>query len=273
MNHYCRLPDLLAEISKTSAAAGDAVLLRIIGAVSRGFDGSKVLNRQVFPEFGTWYLDGDGSRELFLDFDMLAISALTVDTDGSGTYETALTEGTHFRLTPRNQPNKRRIELLRDATIAAWPEYPDSVKMVGQRGYRALSEATGQNVQNATEITSSGTTLTVTSSTGLAAGDLLIIESEEVYVTAIPGATSATIERGKNGTTAAAHANGTAISRRRYPEDIELACRLQAARMYTEARTGQSGVNADAGMGGFTFSSMYPQIRDLLHSHRNLVVH
>lgn len=272
MNNYARLPDLLGYMGKAASTTDDPKLVRLSEAVSRAFDGPRILNRQVFPEWATRYADGDGSRQLLLDFEILSITSLTVDTDGNGTYETTLTEGTHFRATPRNRANKDALELLTASTIAVWPTYPDSVKAVGQFGYRALSESTGQTVQNATEITSGGTSLQVTSSTGIAVGDLLIIESEEIYVTAIPDATHATIERAKNGTTAAAHANGTAISRRRYPPDIELAACLQVARLFGELRTGQGAANAEVATGGFTWGSLYPHVRDLLQSHRRLVV-
>lgn len=272
-NNYARLPDVLAGMGKVPGTSADAVLVRIIEAASRGFDGAPMLNRQVYPEWATRYLDGDGSRELLLDFDLLAVTALAVDMTNSGTYGTALVEGTHYRLGPRNRPNKRRIELLAGAPIAGWPAYPDSVRVTGQVGYRALSEATGQAVQNPTQLSASGTSLQVTSSTGLAIGDLLILEAEEVYVSAIPDLTSATIERAQNGTVAVAHAAGTAISRRRYPADIELACALQAERMYVEMRTGQGAQSADPAAGGFNFRSMYPQIQDLLKSHRWLAVY
>lgn len=273
MNNYCRLPELLGDMVKPASVTDDPKLVRLIESVSRGFDGARVLNRQVFAEYGTRYVDGDGSRELLLDFDLLAVTGLTVDTDGDGTYETTLTEGTHYRLTPRNRPNKRAIELLSAATISAWPEYPDAVRIVGQFGYRAMWESTGQTVQNVTEISAGGTSLQLTASAALAVGDLLVIESEEVYVTAIPDGTHATIERAQNGTTAAAHANGTAINRRRYPADIELACRLQVARVFGEMRTGQSAANAELATGGFTWASLYPHVRDLLQNHRHLVVH
>lgn len=274
MNNYCRLPDAKAGMGKRLAeTADDDLLLTLIPSVSRAFDSPRVLNRQVFEETGTWYLDGEGGAELVLPFDIASISALTVDEDGDGTHELTLVANTDYWLTPFNRANKRGILLNSAGQRSAWVERPHAVKIVGRIGYRNTSEATGQTVQNATNISASATSLQVTSSTGLAKGDLLIIESEEVYVSAIPDSTHATIERAKNGTTAAIHLNGLAISRRRYPEDIELACRLQVSRLFNEMRTGQAAANADPVAGGFTFSSMYPQIRDLLSGHRHVVVY
>lgn len=256
-----------------SVTADDAVLLQTIEAVSRAFDSARVLNRQVFDEKGIWYLDSEYREDIVLPFDIEALTALALDFDGDGTFEVSLTETADYWLQPYNRTNKRAILLNSVGARSNFPGRPRSVKLTGTRGYRNTSEATGQTVQNAVSISASETSLQVTSSTGLAAGDLLIIESEEVYVSAIPDSTHATIERGKNGTTAAIHLNGIAISRRRYPADIEEACRLQVARLFTEKRTGQGAANAEASVGGFTFSSLYPQIRDLLSSHRFVTVY
>ena len=68
-------------------------------------------------------------------------------------------------------------------------------------------------------------------------GDTLLIESEQLYVTAVSG-NNLTAERGVNGTTAATHADDTAISRFVYPKQLVEAVVMQASRLWTRRASG-----------------------------------
>jgi len=61
-------------------------------------------------------------------------------------------------------------------------------------------------------LTATDTTITVTSSTGFLVDTPAIIGTEKVQVTAIPDGTTLTVTRGYAGTTAATHADGSAIT-------------------------------------------------------------
>jgi FtsP/CotA-like multicopper oxidase with cupredoxin domain len=64
----------------------------------------------------------------------------------------------------------------------------------------------------AAAVTATATTITVASGTGITANDaLLVVESEQMTVTAGFGTTTLTVTRGVNGTTAAAHASGVTV--------------------------------------------------------------
>jgi len=231
-------------------------------------------NRRFYSEIATRYYDGSGTRELWLPDDLISIdTSLKVDEDGDGTYELTLAVNTDYWLYPDNKSPKFRIDLNPDGTqLSAWTKARRSVEIAGMFGYSNDTELTGQTVQNTTEISASGTTLTVTSTTGISAGETLVMGSEQVYVSAVASATDLTITRGLNGTTAAIHANGVAIYRRRYAAPIEQAVVMQVSRFWNEQKTGYSGQAGSAEMGGFSFATLYPAIRDMLNPYRVQVV-
>lgn len=275
MNSYGRLSHVKTDVSKTTAVDDD-VLGRTMEAASRGID--RMLNRQVFSQLGTGYYHGDGSRELLLPLgaagapevygDVLSVTTLKVDQDGDGTYEVTLATQTDWWYSNAWPVGcYSALELNpRGTQLSAFTWGRRTVEAVGRFGYSALSEATGETVQN-NPLTDSGTALTVLSTADIDVGEVLVIEAEEAHVTGTPDGTTLTIARGVNGTTAAAHAQGVAISRRRYPADIEEACRAQTVRFFREKRSGGQGAGGSE-FGGFSFSTMYPAIRDLLMPHR-----
>lgn len=60
-------------------------------------------------------------------------------------------------------------------------------------------------------ISSSGTTVTVADSSRYVANQLLEVENETMVIRSIPTATTLTVKRGSHGSTAASHANSTAV--------------------------------------------------------------
>lgn len=237
MNLYCRLPHLQAEVGGGSTLQDQ--YLRAIEAASREVD--HYCNRRFYSEVATRYFDGNGRDTLRLspvpgEADLLSVTALTVDENDDGTYETTLVAGTDYRLLPVNSMRKDAIQLLtRGTQLGTWPRGQDAVKVVGKWGY---SEDTDSIGITGTVADTSTTTLTGSgSATGLVfPGDTLIIGSEQMYVSAVAG-TAITVTRGVNGTTAAAHA-GAAIYVRRYPADIEEAVRIRVASGRWEANQG-----------------------------------
>ena len=62
-----------------------------------------------------------------------------------------------------------------------------------------------------TPIPANATTIAVASTSGIAVNDELLIDDEQMFVTAVNNATSLTVQRARNGTTAATHANGSMV--------------------------------------------------------------
>lgn len=261
MNLYTRLSTFKAAHNVGDNLA-DSVILQTIRATSRGLDGA--LSRRVYPVRETLVFDGDGHVELLLGRDILSVATLTANGE-------ELTEDTHYLLYPYNtRPATSLIRLN-----ARWPIGRAKVSLTGVTGYADSSETTGATVQNTGSLGISGTSLDLAVDADVEAGDMLIIGSEDIYVSAaaLQGEDEAeklvaTIVRGCNGTTAAAHTNGAPIARRIYPWDIEEACLLQSARMLTSKATGAASVVGDPDLGGFSFGSLFPAIQDLLRPHR-----
>ena len=97
---------------------------------------------------------------------------------------------------------------------------------MGKFGYSESSNIVGGETVGET-FDSSDTTLTVSDEDALSAGQTLLIESEQLYISKSV-AEDLTVVRGVNGTTAVSHASGTAISVVEYPNPIREAVLLEA---------------------------------------------
>ncbi|MEI6400308.1 MAG: peptidoglycan-binding domain-containing protein [bacterium] len=72
--------------------------------------------------------------------------------------------------------------------------------------------ATTNSTTLSTSAGSATATISLTSATGVAAGSILLIDSEQILVTTYSSASSVNVTRGYNGTTAATHSNGATVS-------------------------------------------------------------
>jgi hypothetical protein len=79
------------------------------------------------------------------------------------------------------------------------------------------------------------TTVSVSSGTNLGAGTTLLCESEQMFINS--GSSPIVVERGVNGSVAAAHANTTQLYYYRYPEDIKQACLDLSVALYQNRGT------------------------------------
>lgn len=216
----------------------DASLLATIEAASRAIDGEA--GRRFFVETGTRYFDGAraNDRVLFLD-DFLSLTSLEEDDDQDGTYSEVWTEGAHFETWPANSWPKLGVELVRavkhDQTFAA-----------RRRGWKAEGIWGAGNLRDNAPWADSGVTGTVGTTAGTAltlsaAGDIdaahtLQLGDEQMFVSAvssIEGVTTATVERGVNGTTAAAHTS-SAVYLAEYPATVVVACAWFAVDLWRE---------------------------------------
>lgn len=267
-NVYCRIPDAKAASSASRITANDDVWLRFLAAATDEID--QRCRRSFAARLVTEYLDGprpcpenEAGTRLFLPFDVASITSLKAYTAAPLTYGTTLVANTDY-LAVREEGDANRPYLYLDHLTSSWTEGLRTFQLVGLRGYSYELEATGQTVQNATEIAADGASLSVVDTKDIAVGEMLVIESEQVYVSAVQAAANTvTIVRAQNGTTAAAHANATVIYRRRYPRAIEQACALRAADLYRGAASGFAGTQG-GDVAGFSSPSVYAQFMGLL---------
>lgn len=270
-NCYSRLADLKAELQGSgSGTSNDAAMLRVLERVSRWID--EHCDRHFYSLAAQTVLLPEGRRpghiaqdHLWLPQDIISITTLKVDEDGDATYEKTLTANTDYWAWPFNRLTHEPIERLdlnpESTQISEWPRAPRSIQLIGKRGY---SEETASAGTTAEALDDSETGVDLTAGHDVGVGDTLLIDSEQMDVTAMVSTNTATVTRGVNGTTAATHLTGAAVARRRFPRPVEQAAVMQAARFIREVQTGYGGSVGNAEVGGYSFRSMYPAIRDLL---------
>lgn len=267
-NVYAGVPDTKAAGAAARITANDAQWLRVLVAASDEID--QRCRRSFAARVVTEYLDvprpcpeNHDGRRLFLPFDVASITTLTAYTAAPLTFGQTLTPGVDY-LAVREENDATRPYLYLDHLTGSWSEGPRKLQLVGLRGYSYETEDTGQTVQNPTQLAANGTSLSMLDVADIAAGMMLVIEAEQVYVAAVQqAANSVTLVRAQNGTTAAAHANGTPIYRRRYPRAIEEAARIRATDIYRGAAGGFAGT-AGGDVAGFSSPTVYAQFMGLL---------
>lgn len=251
---YCTIDELRQDLLGVDTQIEEAV------ALSRIRSASDYLDRwgPFIPKTEAKRFDGPGGKVLFVS-PLLSVTSLVDDT-------TTLTSSDYL-LYPRNRHWEdgpyTRVETDPDGSLGAWSHERDNIVITGQWGMYNRNESTGATVQNTTSISGSGTSLIVQSSAELCAGMVLLIESEQLLTTAVTeenqNQTTLTVKRGINGTAAAAHLNGVAISRYLPPHEVNWLCRQIAGLMHRKAQSGFSGRVGNAELGEVFYVSEFPK--------------
>ncbi len=225
MNLYCNLATLKARLG-ISGTGSDAVQLVLLEGVSRSID--QWCNRRFFVKMETRSYDGSRSP-LLLDEDLAALTTLKTDDDGDGVAESTWA-ASDYALLPYQGSPKYAIEVTPWGTRGDFnPGQRKAVEVAGRWGYDETTQASSATVSG--NHSASATTLAVSDGTQFSPGDTLLVESEQLSVSAVSG-NNLTVRRGVNGTTAASHSGGTAIAVVTYPAAVREACLLQAARRW-----------------------------------------
>lgn len=239
-NAYLSLAELRAAVPdalKASVTKYDAQMLRLLSEGSRFVD--NYCKRVFYPYLATRYFSGSGSCIQRIA-DIISITSVSYSEDDGTTY-TALTSGDYYATVARDHNSLKSYDALEvnvnSTTLGHWPIGQRSIKVVGVWGYcddrNACWESTGDTTED-NPLSSGAAAVTVNDVDGLdlygaaprfQPGALYRIESEYVEATLTQDPTSNTlgILRGRNGTTAAAHAQNTAIDVWRPPESIKQA--------------------------------------------------
>ena len=221
---YCTRAQLRSYLGLDApkAKGDDSLLDDLIQRASRAIDTHT--RRWFYEKLDTREYDYPGRQRLWLDADLLSLTTLTIDG----------TANTDYKLRPQNVDAKQWIEMTYGTgSVFEWSDTPqDAVTVLGLWGYHDdyanAWTTSGDTVQNVTQISASGTALTVTAAETFSERQTIKIGTEQLLITARNITTEVlTVTRGVNGTTAAAHANATAITIWRPCADIEhIAIRL-----------------------------------------------
>jgi len=282
MNLYASLAEIKAS-GKDSIGAEvtkyDDELLRIAAAVSRAID--RYCRRVFYPSLRIdTYSPIADSDVLWVD-DLISASLVEYSTDHGDTY-TALA-ASDYRLAYgdriSNRPSANCIILRPNGALKRWPTGMESVRVTGWWG-RADSlapfEASGQT---SNELLSATVSVTVSDVDGpgligipplFAVGQTLRIEDEILSVFGVDTTLNTmAVRRGQNGSTAAAHVDGSAISIWRVPEPVSRACVIQSVRQHERGLQGFGDARANPELGQLFFTKQAdPEAVELLSPYR-----
>lgn len=265
---YLGVASLKSAITIASTDSTDDIRLRaVLEAVSQQIDDDCQRTFRVYTATKT--LTARNAKSLLLRDDLLAVTTLKTDADGDRTYENTWAT-TDYDLMPDDATDRRvpywQVMVTPDGDYTFPVGVRRGVQIVGRWGFwqdLLTLTATLNEVLDTTE-----TGVDLSGVTEVEAGQTILIDSEQMYIQSISGSTL-TVERGVNGTTAAAHSSGAAVSLYRYPAPIVEATRLAAARIFQRVHA-PFGVTGSADMGTITtITRIDPDVKGLLTAYRS----
>lgn len=201
--------EVRSEYQDIDATTDDALFLKLVRDVSGQI--AQYADRHFVPRIQTRYFDGRADVDgltLTLDSDLLAATTIT-----NG--DTTTVSATSYVTEPRNETPYQVLRLKASAGLT-WTYQDDpenAISIAGVWGYHdEYADAWVSTTTTAATCDASGTSLTVGAST-LFAGQLCKLDDEFVLVTTDSSTAGVTVvERGANGSTAAVHEAGVAVS-------------------------------------------------------------
>ena len=251
MKSYCGLNTFKARLGITGAS-DDAQLHALLRAASQAVD--NYCDRDFQARTETRYFDGMGDQ-LPIE-DLLSVTTFKLDLNNDGVYEITMA-ATDYVLYPYSG---RKIFPKTEARIASQGNYrrfadgvTKGVEIAGLWGYGTGITATpyatsGGTTNEGLDATETG--VDVSSGALFEVGQTVLVESEQMYITAI-SANTLTVRRGENGTTAATHDTAKTIYIYEYPEEVREAVFIQAGKLWKRRETTFSQVTAIPELGGF----------------------
>ena len=207
MNEYVTYATV-KEYLNITGTGDDDLLVSICTRASRIWD--RLCRREFFETLATHRFDfQEGYLLMLYDVDLLSVTTLT---NGDGN----TIANTGYWLYPLHFFPKRWIELDQSGgDIFTYSTTPQRcIQVDGLWGYHADYDnawaSSGDTVQD-DPLTAAATTLNVSDGTKFAVQQIIKVDSEQLYITAISD-NALTVARGRNGTTAAAHDADTAIT-------------------------------------------------------------
>lgn len=244
---------LSAQIASTVA-----LKLSILESVSRRID--DVSGRSEFgsgfgPRIGTNSYDGDGSNGLRLRDDLLTLTTLTLRsvTAGATAYTPALTTDYFLRdeMGGYSTGPYRDILLHGKGSPGNFGSGFRVTDALGVWGHQSVTVPSTTTVSSGLASDAAATTFTTSATPTISPGHTLLIGTEQIYVR-IVASTTATIVRGANGSTAAVHANSSAIATYQYDARVHDVCLRLYARRLKARDAGADGMDGGGQMPGVT---------------------
>ena len=273
MNAYATLDVLKsAAVLDISGSGDDSRLLMLLENVSRQLD--SYCDRHFFTLSATRVFDGDGSAALRVP-DLISVdpAGLRTDEDGDRKFETTWADSDYLPDPANADPTGGHdlaapyTKLAADTEAGGRSGFPSGMRRVsvsGQWGYwRRLRSASESLSARADAVQQ---TLTISDGMDVEAGHTILVDSEQMYATG-RGKDGLRVERGVNGTTAAAHEANAPIRIYEYPGPISEAALIQAARLWKR----RDSVFADS-RASHAFKGLDPDVCQLIAPYRRLAL-
>jgi len=195
--------------------------------------------------------------DLYLRDDLLSVTTLT-----NG--DSSVISGAGYNLRPDNVYPKHTVELVSSSAATWLYNYRESrVTIAGIWGYHDNYARAWLNRSTlSASLTDSATSMTVANLPYFSALDYVMIDSEQIQITDID-AGQATITRGVNGTTAAAHNSAAIVSLYQQTPVIRF-CANQIVKWLYERRDRAEGAIQLAGELGVVIVQELPEVKKLL---------
>ena len=232
--------DALKTLADITGSGDDAQYRRLLEAVTRQVDA--FLRRTLRTYLATYYFTPESSKRVLLDSEelglgLLSVTTLKTDDDGDRTYETTW-KTTDYDLLPLNAANRQRpyweIAITPDG-VETFPKVQKGLEIVGKWGF--YEDLVRSASLMAEALDASETDIDVDTGGDFEVLQTMLVDSEQMYITAITTNTL-TVVRGVNGTTAATHSDNAVIDVYRYPYEVQEATLMQASRLWTRRASG-----------------------------------
>jgi len=244
---YTTLLDVRGTLVGTTKTGNDTLYLDLIHSTSQEMD--DISNRRFVPWITTEYYDTPSQQNAPIEFDddLLAVLSLT-NGDGSAISASA------YKLYPLNAWPKEKVVLLSSSAIgwrlSTLSDKEGAIAVNGIYGYHDDYPNAWRSADTLNgAIDGVVTAITTTGSAIIKAGQLIQIDSEFLYASAVAG-TTITAVRGVNGSTAAAHLTLAPVSVWTQ-RDIEMTCRY-AVLAYERLKNNPSGDTVTIGQYSFS---------------------
>ena len=276
-NAYADLSTLKSSgVLNITGTSYDTRLLDLLEAASRLIE--QYCNRHFYVLVATRKFDGDGGTTLFVP-DLISVTSLKTDDNKDRTFETTWAATDYLLYPPNAEPTsvwgRPYTRVLVDTEAGnedVFTRGMQTVQIEGKWGYREVTEDSEADINEGAQFSATDTTLTVTDGSKFAVGQTILIDSEQIYITAI-AINDLTVTRGVNGTTAASHADSTDINIYRYPEPVVEACLMQTSRLWKRKDSGFASRVGLPQTGSFdVFRGLDPDVKQLLSPYRKPAV-
>lgn len=236
-----------------ATSANSARALAVLESCSRRVDewcGRSAYGSGFGPRTGINRYDGDGGNNLQLRDDLQSVTSITVRQATASATTTTPAANTDYYL--RNQrrgyePAPYREILLHG--LGSVTVFGSGFRVTDVSGTWGYANVSATNTATASVIAStSATTITVSSGTEFSPGQTILIDSEQLYITA-QSTVTLTVVRGANGTTAATHSAAAATAKYTYDSAvIDTTLRLWLKR-WRARDAGANGVDGGGDVG------------------------